>query len=319
MYRRFAFKKTCDLSRGERDDLRALFSDVFGKSLTDEHFDRKYLRTPLGYSYHGLMTAEGTIVGAYNVIPCEYDYFGRRVLFGLSVDTMIAGDCRGGPFSLCEMATLVYDAMRRDNLGFVFGFPNEMAYGYTKRLLKWNDIGELDFYILPRRISAVVPRLAPIDWLGRLAVAGWLCLPRRGGPAEMSWSIEKIQGDGFAMHRYNGCYGSIEVADGGRCVYRLCTEERGVRVLYLIDIYPLRADVYGQAVLQLHTRYAKAIDVMLYVGKLPFSPRPLIRVPESRRPCRVRMCGKILTAGTVDDRVFRMENWSVNLSNFDVR
>ncbi|MEN6428936.1 MAG: GNAT family N-acetyltransferase [Phycisphaerales bacterium] len=319
MYRGFAFKKTCELSRGERDNLRALFSDVFGKSLTEEHFDRKYLRTPLGYSYHGLMTAEDAIVGAYNVIPYEYDYFGRRVLFGLSVDTMIGGDCRGGPFSLREMATLVYDAMRRDNLGFVFGFPNEMAYEYTKRLLRWNDIGELDFYVLPRRISAIVPKLAGIDWLGRLVVAGSLRLPWRGRPAKAHVHIEKICNGAFEEHRYDGDYSSLAVSDGGECTYRLCTEERGIRVLYIVDVHPLRADALREAVRGLYRRHARSIDMMLYVGDPSFDSGPLIRVPKSRRPCRVRMCGRILTPGMVDERVFQMENWSVNLSNFDVR
>ncbi len=319
MNRRFACKKTSQLSEGERDNLRSLFLDVFGKNLTEEHFGRKYLHTPLGYSYHGLMIVGGEIIGAYNIIPYEYGYFDKRVLFGLSVDTMITSRCRGGPFSLCEMAGTVYDAMRKDNLGFVFGFPNEMAYEYTRRLLKWDDIGELDFYVLPRRMSAISPKLASVDWLGRLVVVGYLYLPRWGASVESTCPIEKINNTTFDTHRYDDRYSTFTVSGGGRCTYRLYTEEQGIRVLYIIDVNPLRRDVVEESVRALYRRHARAMDMILYVGGRSFVPRPLIRVPESRRPCRVRMCGKILLPGIVDDRVFHLDNWSVNLSNFDVR
>jgi acyl carrier protein len=237
----------------------------------------------------------------------------------LSVDTMIAGSSRGGPFSLSEMAALAYEAMQGDNVGFIFGFPNEAAYPYIKRLLQWDDIGELDFYILLRRISAVMPKLAPVDWLGQLVAAGFLCLPSIRAPTKTSCYIEKIRSCGFEKHRYDGQYNSLATADGIRCTYRLCTETQGVRVLYIIDVHPLRIDVLKDAVRRLYRQHARSIDMMLYVGNPSFVPRPLIRVPNSWRPCRVRMCGKILIPGAVDDRVFRLGNWSVNLSNFDVR
>lgn len=296
-----------------------LFLDVFGKNLTEEHFDRKYLHTPLGYSYHGLMMVDGSIVGAYNVIPYEYNFFGTRVLFGLSVDVMTRNDARGGPFNLSEMAEIVYEAMRSDGIGFIFGFPNEVAYGYTNRVLKWNDIGELDFYMLPRRISAIIPRLTPLNGLSRFMAAMSLRLPWRCGKTEACYKIEKAQGTGFERHRYNGDYDFVAIGDGGKCVYRLYVEEHGIRVLYIIDVYPLRPEFLMEALRRVYRRNARSADIMLYVGRLPFVPRPLFRVPMSKRPRRVRMCGRVLLPHVVDDRVFQIANWNVNLSNFDVR
>jgi hypothetical protein len=55
------------------------------------------------------------------------------------------------------------------------------------------------------------------------------------------------------------------------------------------------------------------------VGRLPFSPRPLLRVPAFMKPRRVYLCGKLLSPGALDDRVFNLDNWNVNISNFDVR
>ena len=319
MNRRFVLKKTCQLSTRERNDLRTLFLDLFGKDLSEEHFNRKYLCTPPGYSYHGLMIVDGSIVGGYNVIPYEYNCFGRRVLFGLSVDTMIAKGRRGDPFSLSKMAAIVYEAMRNDGVGFVFGFPNEMAYGYVTRVLKWKDIGELDFYMLPRNVGAFMPRLTPLNGLSRVMAATFLHLPWRCGTTNGHCRIEKVQGSPFERHRYNGEYDTVAIGDGGKCVYRLYVEEDGIRVLYIIDIHPLRPEFFIEAVRKAYRQSARSADIVLYVGKLPFVPRFLFRLPASKRPRRVRMCGKILLPDAVDDRVFDIANWNVNLSNFDVR
>ena len=319
MNRRFVFRKTSQLSGGERDNLRALLLNVFSMDLTDEQFGRRYLHTPLGYSYHGLMVVDGSIVGAYNVIPYEYSFFGTRVLFGLSVDTLITKDGRGGPFNLSEMAAIVYEVMRSDRVGFIFGFPNEIAYGYVKRVLKWNDIGELDFYMLPRKIGAVIPQLALLNGLSRFMAATSLRLPWRCGKAGACYTIEKVRDAAFESHRYNGDYDTIDIGDGGKCVYRLYVEEDGIRVLYIIDVCPLRPEFLVEAVRKVYHRSARSADMLLYVGRLPFVPRPLFRVPASKRPRRVRMCGRVLLPDAVDDRVFQIANWNVNLSNFDVR
>lgn len=319
MSRDFIFKRTYQLSERDRSQILDLFFKVFGKSLSKEHFNRKYLCTPFCYSYHGLMVINGRIVGAYNVIPYRYSYFGKETIFGLSVDSVVMKEYRSGPFNVSRMATIVYEAMQQDGIGFVFGFPNDMAYEYTKRVLKWKDIGELDFYMLPRNIGAVIPKLRLVNCLSRVFAAGLVRLPRSWGSAKTRCNIQKVSDKSFEAHRYDGQYNIFKVREDSKCVYRICTEEHGIRTLHIIDVCPLRSDFFEEAVRKLYRQNAKLIDVILYVGRLPFVPRQLIRVSESKRPRRVRMCGKLLAPSTVDDRVLQIKNWNVNISNFDVR
>ena len=97
-------------------------------------------------------------------------------------------------------------------------------------------------------------------------------------------------------------------------------EEDGVRVAYLIDVAPLSRPSIELAVKTICTNEKGAIDAVLYVGKLPFRPVNLKRIPKRFEPKPVRMAGKILIPNTVDESmIFNIDNWNVNLSNFDVR
>lgn len=319
MGRDFVFKTTKQLSQADKDQICDLFFKVYGKNISREDFDRKYLCTPFGYSYHGLMQLDGRIVGAYNTVPYRYRYFGREVVFALSVDLMVDQDHRGGPFNVRSMSELVWQPMRDDGIDFVFGFPNEMSYTCVKKLLGWKDIGELDFYILAHKIGVMVPRLRFMNCLWHLLTAGMVHWPRLPDASVPTYNIQKVCDAGFEAHRYNGQHLNLEVGKSGKCVYRMYTESDGVRALYIIDVNPLEKAYFREAVDELYRRYSTTTDLILYVGRLPFTPRPLLRVPASMRPRRVYVCGKILAPGALDERVFQIENWNLNISNFDVR
>lgn len=319
MGRDFVFRTTDRLSQADKDQICRLFFKVYGKNIAREDFDRKYLCTPFGYSYHGLMLVDGRILGTYNTVPYRYRYFGRETIFGLSVDLMVDQEHRGGPFNVRSMADLVCRAMQNDGINFVFGFPNETAYPCVKKLLGWRDIGELDFYILAHKIGAMVPRLRSMNCLWRLLTAGLVRWPRLSDPGVPTYNIQKVCDAGFEAHRYDGQHYRLEVGKGGKCMYRVCTEDDGIRALYILDVDPLAKTFFREAVEELYGRYSTSTDLMLYVGRLPFTPRPLLRVPVSMKPRRVYMCGKLLAPGALDDGVFHIENWNVNISNFDVR
>ena len=316
--REFVFRRTDQLSAYEKEQFLALFGRTFPKTLSGEGFERKYACTPLGYSHHGLMFAEGHLAGAYNLIPYLYNCFGARRLFGLSVDTMVAQEHRGGPFNLTRMAALACEGARRDHISFVFGFPNDHAYPFTRRVLKWSDLGELDFYALPIHIGALKPKLRWANVVSRLGAGGFVRLPQLGQGRRPDFAIEKIPHERFEEHRYGPEHRAIDVGNGGRCVYRTCVESDDVRTTYIIDVTPLMEACFARGVRAVYAA-AKDTDLLLYVGRLPFRPAGLLKVSPSRRPCRIRMCGKILDHQLISDCIFNIANWNVNISNFDVR
>jgi hypothetical protein len=312
------FKTTNRLTESEQEQMRGLFLRVFNKKMTKDIFERKFFYTPKGYSYHSLMLHGEVLVGAFSAVPGRYSFFGEEKIFSLSVDTMIDSKYRGGGHFV-KMANLVHQGLISDGIPFIFGFPNEHFYPAQKRLLKYKDIGELDYYALPLNIGSVVQKLKAFNGLSRgiCRFATQLCrIPRN---SEAKHEIAKVIDKQFERHRYDESYGRIGLADGAECIYKIYEEEGGIRTLYIIDVVPLTAGSLARAVKQICLMAFDAVDIIIYVGKLPSRPAGLWKVPDSKKPRKIRMTGKILIPDAVDGSVFNIDNWRVNISDFDVR
>jgi hypothetical protein len=264
------------------------------------------------------MLHEEVVVGAFSAVPGRYRFFGKEHIFSLSVDTMIDPEHRGAGH-IIKMANLVHQGLINDGIPFIFGFPNEHYYPFQKRILKYTDIGELDYYVLPLNIGSVVRKLKPLNVLSRSAcrlAARFSRIPRN---SEAKFDIAKVVNEQFVLHRYDSAYSRIGLGEAAECIYKIYEEEGGIRTLYIIDVVPLTAASLARAVKQICRTAANAVDIIIYVGKLPSRPAGLWKAPESKKPQRIRMTGKILIPGVIDNSVFNINNWSVNISDFDVR
>ena len=317
--REFVFTTTRELSSDQCDQFCALFESVFEKPMSAQAFERKYSDTPLGHSHHTLMLVDGKVVGAYNLVPYRYHCFGASRLFGLSTDAMIHEQYRNGPFNMVKMAKRTWEGAARDGVVFAFGFPNDAAYTFTRKVLKWADMGELDFYALPINIGAFRQSLAWANPFSRLCAAGLSHMPRLSAARPVTFAVDKVCDTAFRRHRYDERHHTIDLGGGGDCTYSICVEDGGIRVLYIVDVTPPTAARFAQAMAALRAIAAKRADLILYVGRLPFAPKGLLRVPPSKRPRQIRMCGRILDPHDVDRRVLEIDHWNINLSNFDVR
>ena len=312
------FKTTDQLTESEQNQMRDLFLRVFNKKMTKDTFERKFLYTPKGYSYHGLMLHEKTIVGALSAVPGRYRFFGKEHIFSLSVDTMIDPKYRGSGH-IITMTNLVHQGLICDGISFIFGFPNEHFYAFQKRLLQYTDIGELDYYVMPLNVGSVVRKLKPFNVLSRgfcKLTARFCWIPDNSNAGH---GIAKVVDKQFERHRYDASYSRIALGEAAECIYKIYEEEGRIRTLYIIDVVPLNAASLARAVKQICRTAVKAVDIIIYVGKLPSKPAGLWKVPDSKKPRRIRMTGKILIPDVIDNRVFEMNNWSVNISDFDVR
>jgi len=311
------FKKTCELSKGDREQILELFHRVFDRRMCPERFHHKYLSTPFGYSYHGLLTVNGHIEGSYNVIPYLYKFYGKETTFGMAVDLMVAKEYRA-PFTVANMARLVYRALAEDGIEFVFGFPTDLVYELKKKMLRWKDIGVLNYYILPRNIGMVVPKLRFFNYLSRSLAAVMVRLPTFQSISNTRFDVEKVCCETFEKNRYDDRHRCLRIGDS-KCFYRTCDKENGTRVLYIMDVCPLEPHFFRRAVRTLYHEYAKSIDIFVYEGRLPFLPWPLVTVPHFfTRQRQIRMIGRLLESKNVDARVFDINNWNVNISTFDV-
>ena len=326
----FIFKKTYQLSSDEKSQICSLFEDVFGEVKSLEQFENEFGRSTLGYSYHGLMMDHNRVVGAYTSIPFRYKYFGQDRLFALSVDTMVMKDYRGKPSNLQAMCSLVYNALKEDNISFVFGFPNENIYLLRKKKLGARDIGTLNYYMLPIRIGAIIGRFKLFNVLSGLLAglanripAGFIGAKNSGVNNNL---IEKHMDKDFIAYRYGFLPVDYKIVYlSPSCYFVYSTEApfsakvaENVKTAFLIDAYPLCRELMENAVKYIYQKEGSNIDAILYVGVLKFSMVNLYKVPKRFEPRPIRMTGRILINELIDDRIFDLANWNVNLSNFDV-
>jgi hypothetical protein len=310
------FKKTNELSKAQVKGICELFETVFCKTMPSNDFFKKFTQNIKGYSYHSILLNDNNeIVGCYSSIPYEYNYFGDKLLFGLSVDTMIKKEYRGNPFTFKKLAKHIYGQMKKDGISFVFGFPNDNVYLVRKKILKWKDIGKLNYYILPINIGVIKTKLKYLNFLSRAYAV--LVNVFSGGKVPSNNIVSKIKKSNIKDFRYDASYKIVEFHQG-YVSYKIYDED-GVRTAYLIDIYPLSKWYVENAVKTVFTEELDNIDIIIYVGNIKFNVKNLIKVPKRYEPKTIHMSGVILNTTNVDDRVFDLNAWEVNLSNYDVR
>ena len=318
----YTAKKTYELTLQQKERIRHLSERILESELDASAFKRKYELNEIGYSYHGLMLVDSKIVGSVAVIPRKYSIFGSTKFIGLVADAMVEEEYRGGrPLALKEMFDALSGSLESDSIGFVFALPNPGAYLYWRRFVKWRDIGELDFFMLPINIGKIKHGLRCLNIFSRifsyfcnLFVHNKTFEPVDNGPGQ---KIHLVKDRAFHKYRYDDTYSQCSLRHGASFIYRIW-DEQGARVAYLIDVSPLEKGALENAVKRIYSEEKGNIDAILYVGNIDFAPKNLFRVPERFKPLNVIAVGQFLSS-EVDERMFSLSNWVLNLSDFYVR
>jgi len=232
------FKRTVDLSSRQCEQMRRLFFNVFAREMNESTFERRFMWSPMGYSYHGLMLHDDEIVGSFSAIPYRYQCFGAERMFALSVDTMISPQHRGDKTNLVTMAQLAYEAMIKDGIDFIYGFPNELYYAHEKRILGTRDIGKLNYYVLPINIGTAMQKFKAMNYPSRLFAKIMAKLPASRDMRKRESNIEKINDERFIKHRYDQSYDFLSLNDG-RTVFKIYSEQGGTKALHILDVWPM--------------------------------------------------------------------------------
>ena len=310
-------KKTTELTIKEKEQICELFLEIFEKSKSIEDFDRQFLNTVFGYSYHGILYSDDNIVGINTIIPYAYNYFGKEITIALSVDTMTKKEFRSISI-FKKLAKLVYDKAREENVSFVLGFPNDVSYKIFKKMLRWKDIDKLNFYFLPIKIANIKKSIKILNFFNILFVKLLSFFTKfiPSNDSKISRNIEKINCEQFRKQRYTKEH-KIKKIDNFNFVYKFDDYE-DTKVIYLIDVFPLSKKNVEKSVNFLINNYSNKIDGILYLGNLDIITLNMIKIPRKYEPKNVYVSGLILNDSVVDERVWDIKNWNLNLSNMDV-
>lgn len=311
-------KRTTELTAADIDSINALFFDVFKKERSADYFLSEYLNTPLGHSYHAMLWEGEELVGFHSGVPFYYKDGDKRFIAGLGIDTMTAVGHRDF-FNVRDLFKACEETMKADGCVLRIGFPNDNSYPILKKGFKYKDIGKLNTYFLPIKIGAIKPKYRMLNIFSRL----------------LSWCIilfshlscsKKIYGFRYAKCResfdavrykwFGGDYQTIECR--GSIVRYKVMDYNGVMTAFVLDVYPMSKRAFDSAVRRIYKAEGSRIDMVMYVGYLPFTPCSLITMPHKLEPKHFNFTCKPLVKDLFDDSIYDISHWDVNLSNYDL-
>lgn len=315
-----AIKKTTDLTKEEQQSMLDCFLEVFEHERTLEEMYNQYVNTPMGYSIHALCIDDGRIVAAHTAFPSYYWIGDLKVKSFITGDTMVRKGYRDGVVFL----DLIFDLnsyMKKEGYAFIFGFPNENTYALNKKTKQSVEIGRLDTYILPYRIGGIKKGLKCFNPLSKLFCHFWVKYCSLFSSYNMFTPAIHKDDETYNQPRYkrlDGDYQHIK-NDNVECYYKIKAHE-GVRTAFLIDVIGKSEKKYCYAVQEILKKEKENFDLLLFVGHLPssFKKLGLLKIPRKYEPKHFYMTGKIFDKEIKPDLIYNIENWDVNLADYDL-
>lgn len=314
----FITKKTPELSQDELHQLVSLFEEVFERPSSVEGFLNSYTRNYLGYSFHTLIINEGKIVGSNSLVPIQYIIDGKKVKWVNSGGTMIGKSCRGIE-NFYDMIKESYRNAEAEGFTACTGFPNDNSYPLFKGTRLMKDIGKMYTYMLPYRVGGIKKSLKWLNSLSQLFCWGYVFINGVFASKKvLQFRIHKDH-ESFDQYRYNSnVYKRLSIDDKCRAFYAVTVHE-GVRTAFIVDITAKSAKNFQRAVKAILKSEKANMDLILYVGNLPFNNLGLIKLPRKFEPKNFNFTGQIFGRDEVDKKTFfTFESWDVNLSNYDL-
>lgn len=314
------FKQTDELTNANWDDYLMAFNNVFKKDYTKEYFQKKYFGSSFGYSGHGMLMHDNHVVGMFSVIPRQYIHSGSDITIGLGCDAFILKEHRKDEFFLKQMADVVTNSLMSKGVTLFISIPNKTAYPYWIYYGGWKDIGKLNYYILPLRISKLIGKFEFLDkvtYIFLKSMISFFSFFSLMSKKSLEKSIHIKRNKEYFMTRYTSEYRVHTMKDNSSFVYRICVEDN-IRTAYLIDCYPLSSKNITDSLNILLKETKGNIDIVLFVGRIDNPPFYFIKVPEKKEP-RIQPFIGLNTTDCADDDFFQIDTWDVGLANFDNR
>ncbi|HEY9257862.1 hypothetical protein, partial [Chitinophaga sp.] len=249
---------------------------------------------------------------------------GTDKIVGMACDAFIDEDYRKDELLLKKMFDSLQQILEANKVFFLISIPNPIAYPYWKYMVKWKDIGDLSYYVLPIHAGVVLKNKLSklINVFNHLFVytTAWMLAPfqRKNNSSDMykimPYALKRD--NALLEQRFDDTYLSLN--EGGIKFYIRFYEEQGSQVAYIMDVIPMNKSNLDYVAAYVTRHFAHKTDMIMYIGSLNFTPRLLYKLPKTKEPRRQPFIGKYV--GTAADRaIFDYSNWSIGLADFDNR
>jgi len=314
---KFIAKKTKDLTISEWEQIGELFEAAFKKKHPSKWFINKYKSPIYEESYHGFMLNEtNRIVGAMTIVPFDYNFFKHDVVFGLFVDLMIHPNYRNDIMNFKK----IYDELLilvGNNVDFFYAVPNQNSISYFLKILHWKKIGRLNYFLWPIKLSKIVNIPRFFDLINSFFSSIIQNISITFSQKYVDRPIKKKICSKFIDYRFSNLYQEI-IYNEKSARYKIY-EDNGIISAYLIDIFPYEKKWMTKVISLIYKIEKRKVDVILYVANNILYTHNILKTPEKFEPRTLTLIGKINHSDKVDFKVFEIDNWIFNLSDFDVR
>lgn len=311
-------KKTTELTESEKCELLSIFNEIFKKERKMDEFINQYVSNVLGYSFHIIVKNDDRIIGHAAYVPAYYFVNGERKIFVDGIDGFVIKEYRDGT-TLLDMIHANRENLKNNGIALDFGFPNTLAMKvYTKGKL-YTKVGEMDTYFLPYRIGGIKSGLKFLNFISSFFTLFSVAVSFLFSSKKIVKCKIKKDADSYNAKRYqsfDGQYSRVKL-DDFEFMFKVKVHE-GIRTLFLIDITEKSARNFNKALWYILKYYRKDFDLLLYVGNLPFKFHGMIRMPRRFAPKEFNFAIKVIDKSLDKEILFDIDNWDVNLSNFDL-
>lgn len=310
-------KTTLELTQKELELIAQLFEEVFERKSSSKSLLTFYSLNVLGYSFHALIEDEGKIVGVNSYNPAYFYYKGEKKLFVNSLTTMVAKSHRDF-FSFYDMVTTAYDYLPTKGVSFVFGYPNHNSYPVLKKSKLMLPIGKMNIYCLPYRIGGIKPALSWMNMFSKIGTRLFVLMSSLWASSKIESRLIEKEVASFNETRYKRSNDYV-IAEDKACsfVYRIRKQEN-IRTAFLIDVNPKSSINFNRAIRYIINKENQKFDLLMYVGNINVAGTGMIKIPEKYEPKKFNFMGKVLDEKGFDERIWDIENWDTNLSNYDL-
>lgn len=300
------------------------FNTVFEKNRTIEEMKAIDRRNALGYAYHSFAIAEdGTIMGHQGKVPTLYE---GNLIFLLGVDTYVLKEYRNIETLFMEMYMPFKKYLMKEGVTGSIGVPNDNSRPFAIKLFKEKYIADLDYYLLPLRISRILGKswLRLIDWIWIVFVYIWLyiysfmslVLNPKEKYAKYRMNIDKTFYDfRFAEDKY-----VRHIDEKYMYCYTNFVEEGGYTVSYLMDFRESgKRSVKSMLMAIKNILKQKNVDAIAFIGFLHLRQGILLKLPTKFVPKRFTLYYSIYDKKMEYEGINDKKNWDFSLLNYDVR
>ena len=314
-------KYSNQLSNVEWRKIKESFNLVFEKDFDLKYFKSKYCLNILGFSCHGILYNDNVVVGCFTILPRNYNFFGTKKLIGVGADAFVLKDHRVDAFFLKKMSESVMSKFAEFGINSFIALPTlSNPYRYWKLIAKWQDIGELDYYIFPINIFKIIFKKTILkNFSFVLAFFISYCFKlfyqfsKKNPVSKISLDINnKNRKKRFFLDTYKYIY----LSKNNWACYRIYNENN-LNVAYIIYLNNKSKKFLSSIIFKIISDSALQVDLIMYVGNLKYRPINLVKLPNKLKPRKINFIG--ITENSCKKEILDFNNWDVSLVDFDMR